>query len=112
MGTLASTGHTAAQRAQAHGAVDDDAVCLSPAVPPWRDDDVGAPTAPTDGADGRAARKPEHTIGPSPRLEAPAPVLAQANGARAQTPAAWREVKATVTDEILRRPDSPQTLHA
>jgi hypothetical protein len=112
MGTLASTGQTAAQRAQAYGAVDDDAVCWSPAVPPWRDDDAGAPTAPTDGADGVAARKPEHTIGPSPRLEAPAPVLAQAHGARDQTHAAWREVAAQLTDELLRRHDSPTTLHA
>ena len=59
----------------------------------------------------RAARKPEHIIGPSPRMEAQAPVLAQANGANAQTNAAWREVEAKLTDETLRH-DSPKTLHA
>src|SRR5262245_10817058 len=46
LGKRAATGQTAAQRAQAHGAVDYYAVFLSPAVPSWRDDDAGAPTAP------------------------------------------------------------------
>jgi hypothetical protein len=67
MGKLTSNGPTAAQRAQAHCAVDYDAVCLSPALPSWRDDDAGAPTAPTDGADGLAARKPASVIGPLQR---------------------------------------------
>src|SRR5215475_7751932 len=67
LGKLASKGQTAAQRAQAHCAVDYDAGFLSPAVPSWRSDDAGAPTAPTDGEDGLAARKPESIIGQSAR---------------------------------------------
>jgi hypothetical protein len=112
MGTLASNGQTAAQRAQAHCAVAYDAVCLSPAVPSWRDDDAGAPTAPTDGADGLAARQPERVIGPSPRMAAHAPVLVRATGARDQTHAAWREVAAKLQDDILLRHYSPRTLQA
>jgi integrase len=54
---------------------------------------VVAPTAPTDGEDGLAASKQESVIGPSPRREEHAQVLVQANGAREQTNAAWREVE-------------------
>jgi Phage integrase, N-terminal SAM-like domain len=108
----ASKGQAAAQRAQAQCAVDYDAVCLSPAVHSWRDDDAGAPTAPKDGEDGLAARQPESVIGPSPRMEAHAQVLVQAHGARDQTHAAWREVEAKLQDEILLRHDSPKTLQA
>jgi integron integrase len=111
MGKLASKGQTAAQRAQAHCAVDYYAVFLSAEVPSWRDD-AGAPTAPKDGEDGRAARKPESVIGPSPRMEERAHVLVQANGARDQTNAAWREVEAKLKDEILLRHYSPKTLQA
>ena len=111
MGKLASKGQTAAQRAQAHSAVDYYAVFLSPEVPSWRDD-AGAPTAPKDGEDGLAARKPEGVIGPSPRMEEHAHVLVQANGARDQTNAAWREVEAKLKDEILLRHSSPKTLQA
>src|SRR5262245_16169938 len=112
IGKLASKGQTAEQRAQAHCAVAYDAVFLSPEVPPWRDDDAGAPTALTDGADGLAAREQESVLGPSPMMEEPAQVLVQANGTSEQTNAAWREVEAKLTDEIMRRPDSPQTLQA
>jgi hypothetical protein len=94
LGKLASKGQTAAQRAQAQCAVDYDAVCLSPAWRSWRDTDAVAPTAPKDGDDGVAARNQESVIGQSPRLEEPAPVLVQANGASEQTSAAWREVEA------------------
>jgi integron integrase len=112
LGKLASKGQTAAQRAQAHGAVDSYAVGWSPALPSWRDDDAGAPTAPQDGADGLAARQPERVSGPSPTMEAHAPVLVQANGARDQPHAAWREVEAKLQDEILRRHYAPKTLQA
>jgi hypothetical protein len=111
LGKLASKGQTAAQRAQAHRAVDYSAVFWSPAVPSWRDD-VGAPTAPTDGAEGLAARKPESTSGPSPRMEEPAHAIVQAKGARDQTHAAWREVEAKLKDAILLRHYSPKTLQA
>ena len=80
IGTLASQGHTAAPRAQAQCAVDDNAVCLSPEVQSLRDDAV-APSAPNDGDDGLAARTQERVMGHSPRMEAHAPVLGQANGA-------------------------------
>jgi integron integrase len=92
--------------------VDYYAVFLSPAVPPWQEEDAGAPTGPTDGADGLAARKPENVIGPAPRMEARAPVLVQAKGARDQTHAAWRAVEAKLKDEILLRHYSPKTLQA
>ena len=112
IGKLASKGQTAAQRAQAQCAVDYDAVFLSPAVRSLRDDDAVAPTAPKDGDDGLAARKQASVIGPSPRMEAHAPVLVQANGAREQTNAAWREVEAKLKDEIMLRHYSPKTLQA
>ena len=112
MEKLASKGHTAAQRAQAHCAVEYYAMFLSPAVPSWRDDDAGAPAAPKDGEDDLAARKPESIIGPSPRMEAHAHVLVQANDARDQTHAAWQEVEAKLKDEILLRHYSPKTLQA
>jgi hypothetical protein len=57
IGTLASKGQTAAQRAQAPCAVEYDAVFLSPQVPSLRDDDAVAPRAPKDGEDSLAARK-------------------------------------------------------
>jgi hypothetical protein len=112
MAKLASKGQTATQRAQAHCAVDYYAVLLSPAVPSCRDDDAGAPTAPKDGADGLAARKPESVIDPAPGMGAHALVLAQAKGALDQTCAAWREVEAKLKDEILLRHYSPKTLQA
>jgi hypothetical protein len=112
LGTLASKGHTAAQRAQAHCAVDDDAVLLSPELRSWRDDAAGAPTVPNDGDDGLAPRTRDGGIGQSAMMEAHAPAPAQANGARDQTHAAWREVEAKLTDEILLRHDSPKTLQA
>jgi hypothetical protein len=112
LGKLASKRQTAAQRAQAHCAVDYDAVCLSPEVRPLRDDDAVAPTAPTDGADGLAARKLESVIGPSRRMEAHAHVLVQADGASEQTNAAWRAVQGKLTDEILLRHYAPKTLQA
>jgi integron integrase len=112
MGKLASKSQTAAQRAQAHCAVDYYAVFLSPVVPSWRDDDAGAPTAPKDGADGLAARQPESVSGPAPRMEAHEPVRGEAKGARDQTHAAWREMEAKLTDEVLLRHYSPKTLQA
>jgi integron integrase len=112
LGKLASKGQTAAQRAQAHCAVEYYAVFWSPAVPSWRDDDAVAPTAPTDGAEGLAARKPESTSGPSPRMEPHAHVLVQAKGARDQTNAAWREVEAKLKDAIMLHHYSPKTLQA
>jgi integrase-like protein len=112
LGKLASTGQTAAQRAQAQCAVDYYAVFLSPEVRSLRDDDVVAPPAPKDGDDGIAARLQESVIGPSPRMEEHAHVLVQANGARERTNAAWREVEAKLTDEILLRHYSPKTLQA
>jgi len=87
-------------------------VFLSPQVPSLRDDDAVAPTAPKDGEDGLAARKQESVLGPSRMMEEHAPVLVQAHGASAQTNAAWREVEATLNDEILRRHYSPKTLQA
>jgi integron integrase len=87
-------------------------VFLSPAVPSWRDDDAGAQTAPKDEENGLAAPKPESVIGPSPRIEAHAHVLVQANGARDQTHAAWRELEAKLKDEIMLRHYSPKTLQA
>ena len=89
LGTLASKGHTAAQRTQAPCAVDSYSVCLSPEVPSLRHDDAVAPTAPNDGDESLAARTQERVSGPSPRMEAPAHVLVQATGASAQTHAAW-----------------------
>jgi hypothetical protein len=56
LGTLASTRQTAAQRAQAHGAVASDAVCVLPEGPAWPDDAAGAPTRPQASEEGRAAR--------------------------------------------------------
>jgi hypothetical protein len=112
MGPLASTGQTAAPRAQAQGAVDYSAVCWSPAGRSWRADDTVAPTAPQDGDDGLAARKPARVIGRSRMMEDQAQVLMQAKGARAQPHAAWRAGAATVNDDRLRRHASPTTLHA
>ena len=112
LGTLAAKGHTAAQRAQAPCAVEYDAVFLSPEVPSVRYDDAVAPTTPKDGENGIAARKQERVIGHSPRMEAHAPVLGQANGARAQTNAAWREAEATLNDDIMLRHYAPKTLQA
>jgi len=109
---LASTGPTAAQRAQAQCAVESYSVFLSPEGRSWRDDDAVAPTAPNDGDDGLAARTQEHVIGHSPRMEAHAPVLVQAHGASEQTNAAWRAVEAKLTDEIMLRHYSPKTLQA
>jgi hypothetical protein len=111
-GKLASKGQTAAQRAQAPCAVEYDSVFLSSELPSLRDDDAVAPPAPKDGEDGLASRQQESVIGPSPRREEPAHVLVQANGASAQTNAAWREVEAKLKDEILLRHDSPTTLQA
>jgi hypothetical protein len=102
LGTRASTGHTAAQRAQAPCAVASYAVCWSPQVRPWRSDDPGAPTAPEAGAAGLAARQQASVLGPSRLLAAHAPVLVQANGASAPTHAAWPEVDAPVTDDSMR----------
>jgi hypothetical protein len=45
-------------------------------------------------------------------MEAHAHVLVQATGASEQTHAAWPAVEATVNDDIMRRHDSPKTLHA
>jgi Phage integrase, N-terminal SAM-like domain/Phage integrase family len=110
--TLASKHPPAAQRAQAQCAVDYDAVCLSPEWRSWRDDDAVAPTAPNDGDDGLAARKPASVIGQSPRRKDHAPVHVPANGASEQTNAAWREAEATLNDAIMRRHYSPKTLQA
>jgi integron integrase len=109
---LASKGQTAAQRAQAQCAVDHYSVFLSPEVPSSRTDDAVAPTAAKDGEEGSAARKPESVIGPSPRMEAHAHVLVQANGAREETHAAWLEMEAKLKDEIMLRHYSPKTLQA
>jgi integron integrase len=87
-------------------------VFLSPQVRSLRDDAAVAPTAPKDGEDGLAARKQTSVIGPFRMMEEHAPVLVQADGASEQTHAAWREVDAQVTDEIMRRHYSPKTLQA
>jgi len=87
-------------------------VFLSPEVRSLRSDDAVAPTAPNDGDDGLAARTQERVSGHSPRMEAHAHVLVQANGAREQTNAAWREVEAQLKDAILLRHYSPKTLQA
>ena len=108
---LASKGQTAAQRAQAQGAVESYAVCLSPALRSLQDDAV-APTAPNDGEDALASRTPEHVIGHSPRMEEHPHVLVQANGATAQTNAVWREVEAQLKAAIRLRHDAPKTLQA
>jgi len=112
LGTLASNGQTAAQQAQAPCAVAYDAVFWSPEVQSLRHDDAVAPTTPNDGEDGLAARKPESVIGHSRMLEEHAHVLVQAHGTREQTNPAWREVEATLKDEIMLRHDSPKTLQA
>jgi hypothetical protein len=111
-GKLASKGQTAAQRAQAQCAVEYYAVSLSLEWRSLRDDDVVAPTAPTDSEDGLAARTQESVIGPSPRREAQAHVLVQVNHASEQTNAGWRAVEAQLKDEIMLRPYSPKTLQA
>ena len=112
LGKLAAKGYTAAQRAQAQCAVEYSSVFVSPEVRSLPDDDAVAPTAPNDGDDGLAARKQERVIGNSPKMEEHAHVLVQANGAREQTNAAWREVEAKLKDEILLRHYSPKTLQA
>ena len=111
-GKLASKGQTAEQRAQTPCAVEYDSVFLSPQVRSWRDDAAVAPTAPKDGEDGLAARKQESVLGPSRMMEELAHVLVQTKGASEQTNAAWREVEATLKDEIMLRHDSPKTLQA
>jgi hypothetical protein len=112
IGKLASKGQTAEQRAQAPCAVEYDSVFLSPQVRSLRDDDAVAPTAPKDREDSPAARTQERVIGPSRMMEEHAHVLVQANGAREQTNAAWREVEAKLKDEIMLRHYSPKTLQA
>jgi len=112
LGTLASNGHTAAQRAQAPCAVAYDAVFLSPELRSLQNDNAVAPTAPKAGDDSLAARTQERVRGPSPRMEAHAHVLMQATGASEQTNAAWQAVEATSNDDIMRRHDSPKTLQA
>jgi integron integrase len=112
LGNLASKGQTAAQRAQAQCAVEYYAVFLSPEVRSLRDDDAVAPTAPTGGDDGLAARQQESVIGQSPRMEEQAPVLMQVNGASQQTNAAWQEAEAKLKDVIMLRHYSPKTLQA
>jgi integron integrase len=77
-----------------------------------RSDDAVAPTAPHDGEDSLAARTQERVIGHSRRLEEHAHVLVQANGAKAQTNAAWQEVEAQLKDAIRLRHYSPKTLQA
>jgi site-specific recombinase XerD len=77
-----------------------------------RDDAAVAPTAPEDGEDSLAARKQASVLGPSRMMEEQALVLVQADGASEQTNAAWREVEATLKDEILLRHYSPKTLQA
>ena len=112
IGRLVSKGQTAEQRAQAPYPVSYSSVCLSPSWRAWRDDDAVVPSAPQDGADGLAAMEQESVIGPSRMREEPAPVLVQANAASGQPNAAWREVDATLNDDIMRRHDSPKTLQA
>jgi integron integrase len=109
---LASKSQTAAQQTQAQCAVEYYAVFLSPELRSLRDDDAVALTAPKDREDRLAARTQESVIGPSPRREAHAHVLVQANGASEQTHAAWREVEAKLKDEIMLRHYSPKTLQA
>jgi Phage integrase, N-terminal SAM-like domain len=109
---LAETGQTAAPRAQAQGAVEYNAVSLSPEARAWRDDAAVAPTRPTDGEDGLAARPQASVSGPSPRREARAPVPVQATGASAQTDASRRAEEAQLKDDIIPRYDPPQTLPA
>jgi integron integrase len=109
---LASKGQPAAQRAQAHCAVEYYAVCLSPAGPSWRDDDAGAPTVPKDGEGGRAARTPESVLGQSRLMEDQAPALVQAHAATESMNAAWEAVEGKLKDEIRLRHYSPKTLQA
>jgi hypothetical protein len=87
-------------------------VFLSPEVRSLRDDDAVAPTAPNDGEEGLAAKKPESVSGQSPRMEEHAHVLVPADGAREETNTAWRAGEATLNDEILLRHYSPKTLQA
>ncbi len=112
IGKLASKGQTAEQRAQARCAVDYYSVFLSPEWRSLRDDDAVAPTAPKYGEDGLATRTQESVIGQSPMMEEPAHVRVQANSAREQTNAAWREVEVKLKDEIMLRHYSPKTLQA
>jgi hypothetical protein len=112
IGKLTATGQTVAQRAQASCAGEDDAMGWPPEVSAWRDDDAITPTAPPDGDDGLAARKPDRGSGHSRRREAHAPALVQAKGSNEQTNAAWRAVETTVSDDRRLRHDSPKTLQA
>ena len=112
IGKLASKGQTAEQRAQAPCAVEYYSVFLSPQLRSLRDAAAVAPTAPKEGEDGLAARKQECVIGQSRMMEEQAHVLAQANGAREQTNAAWREVEAKLKDDTMLRHYSPKTLQA
>jgi hypothetical protein len=87
-------------------------VFLPPEVRSLRDDAAIAPTQPTVREDGLAAGQQASVNRPSPQREAGAPVLVQANGAREQTNAAWREVEAKLKDAIMLRHYSPKTLQA
>ena len=112
MEKLASKGQTAAQRAQAPCAVEDDAVFLPPEAPAWRDDDAITPTALPDGDEGLAAWKQDSGSSHSRRREAHVPVLVQAKGSSEQTKAAWRAVATKGSDDRRLRHDSPKTLQA
>jgi integron integrase len=109
---LASKNQTAAQQAQAQGAVEYYAVFLPPEVRSGRDDAALAPRQPTGSEAGLAARQQTSVDRPSPRREQHPPVLVQANGMSEQTNAAWRAAEAKLKDEIMLRHYSPKTLQA
>jgi hypothetical protein len=110
IGKLASKSQTAAQQAQAQCAVEYYSVFLSAQSRSWRDDEAVAPAAPQDGEHGLVARTQQSMTGPSRIMEEPGQAFGQAKHASEQSNAAWREVEATLKDEIMLRHYSPKTL--